>query len=258
MNEAPHFGGYREEAGNLEYDDIDGAQLSLAMLTARLTQFLFDPAFTGLHLISAGLVSFIFAMYAYPHFFPAPACVLPPPSAPSATAAASEKKKNGAKEVAKDDEDWEDEEEEGEDEDDEDDEDDDEAVPGNYQVFSAEKGNVEWKLVLCIRTDLEMTKGKIAAQCCHATLAAYQELSKQDPQGLRIWERHGQPKITLKCPSEDEMMELQGKALSLGIVAKVIRDAGRTQIAAGSKTVLAVGPAPKNRVDEVTSHLKLY
>lgn len=34
-------------------------------------------------------------------------------------------------------------------------------------------------------------------------------------------------------------------------------DAGRTQIAAGSLTVLAIGPAPVKEVDAVTGHLKL-
>lgn len=36
-----------------------------------------------------------------------------------------------------------------------------------------------------------------------------------------------------------------------------IRDAGRTQIAAGSKTVAAVGPAPLSRVDQITGKLRL-
>lgn len=53
------------------------------------------------------------------------------------------------------------------------------------------------------------------------------------------------------------MEELQATALSLGICAEVIHDAGRTQIAAGSATVLGIGPAPKSVVNAVTGHLKL-
>lgn len=37
-------------------------------------------------------------------------------------------------------------------------------------------------------------------------------------------------------------LELQAIALSLGLPAQTIQDAGRTQIAAGSRTVLGVGP----------------
>lgn len=74
---------------------------------------------------------------------------------------------------------------------------------------------------------------------------------------LRRWERLGQAKIAVKCDSEAEMEELQATALSLGICAEVIHDAGRTQIAAGSATVLGIGPAPKSVVNAVTGHLKL-
>lgn len=52
-------------------------------------------------------------------------------------------------------------------------------------------------------------------------------------------------------------MELISKAKALGIVYYLVRDAGRTQIAAGSKTVLALGPAPKEILDKITGHLKL-
>jgi peptidyl-tRNA hydrolase, PTH2 family len=100
--------------------------------------------------------------------------------------------------------------------------------------------------------------GKIAAQCSHATLACYKALQRQSPSPLlRRWERHGQAKVALQVKSEDELLELQAKAMSLGIVAEVIADAGRTQIAAGSHTVLGIGPAPKSVVDLVTGHLKL-
>ncbi|KAF4931766.1 Peptidyl-tRNA hydrolase 2 [Colletotrichum viniferum] len=125
--------------------------------------------------------------------------------------------------------------------------------------------NEECKLVLVVRTDLGMTKGKMAAQASHATLACYKSLSKaatRDPSSaaakiLSRWERLGQAKIAVQIKDQNEMLELMGKARSLGITAEVIADAGRTQIEAGSLTVLGVGPAPKGLVDQVTSHLKL-
>jgi len=40
-------------------------------------------------------------------------------------------------------------------------------------------------------------------------------------------------------------------------VSYVVEDAGRTQIAAGSKTVLAIGPAPVSSLDKFTRELKL-
>ncbi|KAK0255569.1 hypothetical protein LTR48_003354 [Friedmanniomyces endolithicus] len=117
----------------------------------------------------------------------------------------------------------------------------------------------ECKLVLVVRTDLGMGKGKIAAQCGHATLACYKTLVRANPSHpvLRQWERLGQAKVALKVDSEEDMLMLQAQAISLGLCAQVIHDAGRTQIASGSATVLGIGPAPKSKVDEVTGHLRL-
>merc|ERR1711977_671342 len=102
--------------------------------------------------------------------------------------------------------------------------------------------NEECKMVLVVRTDLGMTKGKIAAQCGHATLACYKHFLKHDPKSkiLRRWERGGQMKIALQAKSEEDLDTLQATAISLGLVAEVIADAGRTQIASGSHTVLGI------------------
>ena len=63
--------------------------------------------------------------------------------------------------------------------------------------------------------------------------------------------------MALQVRSEDELELLQAQAMSLGVCARIIHDAGRTQIASGSATVLGVGPAPKSVVDQVTGELKL-
>lgn len=118
--------------------------------------------------------------------------------------------------------------------------------------------NEEVKMVLVVRTDLGMTKGKIAAQCGHATLACYKSMlnSKDGTALLRRWETMGQTKVAVQCKSEEELETLQALAVSLGICAKIIHDAGRTQIAAGSATVMGV-VGPKSVVDRVTGSLKL-
>ncbi|KAF2202075.1 PTH2-domain-containing protein [Delitschia confertaspora ATCC 74209] len=147
----------------------------------------------------------------------------------------------------------EEEEEEEEEEEDMDDQDHD------HDLADFADNNEECKLVLVVRTDLGMTKGKIAAQCGHATLACYKSFLRNSPQSpiLKRWERMGQMKVALQVKSEEELETLQAQAISLGLCAHVIHDAGRTQIASGSATVLGIGPAPKSKVDQVTGHLKL-
>ncbi|THV68701.1 PTH2-domain-containing protein [Aureobasidium pullulans] len=127
----------------------------------------------------------------------------------------------------------------------------------DQEVNGFEDSTEECKLVLVVRTDLGMTKGKIAAQCSHATLACYKTLLRQQSPILKRWEGYGQAKVAVQVKSEEELMILQAQAISLGICGQIIHDAGRTQIASGSATVLGVGPAPKSMVDQVTGHLKL-
>lgn len=117
----------------------------------------------------------------------------------------------------------------------------------------------EHKLTLVLRTDLSMTRGKMCAQASHATLANYRYLQTQAPKNpvLKRWEEGGQAKVALQVKSEEEIMELQAKAVGAGLCARVVRDAGRTQIAAGSVTCLGVGPGPRSVVDRVTGGLKL-
>ncbi|KAF2497670.1 PTH2-domain-containing protein [Lophium mytilinum] len=150
---------------------------------------------------------------------------------------------------------------------DEDEEDEDESSSDEAEVTSAQKNFMakdahikeECKLVLVVRTDLGMTKGKIGAQCGHATLACYKYFLRNSPDSpiLRNWERYGQTKVAVQVKSEEELEILQAQAMSLGLCAQIIHDAGRTQIASGSATVLGIGPAPKSVVDQVTGGLKL-
>ena len=155
----------------------------------------------------------------------------------------------------------------GEDFDDDDDDDsyddeDDESYDGPEvdKTISQSWGmrQAPYKMVLCVNTSLGMGKGKIAAQCCHAAVGCYVQAKKVCPAGLSAWERTGCAKIAVKCPSEDEMMnEILVKAAQAGIPAYFVEDAGRTQIAAGSRTVLGLGPAPVSAFEGITTHLKL-
>lgn len=124
--------------------------------------------------------------------------------------------------------------------------------------FNSDDLRGEVKMVLVVRQDLKMGKGKAAAQCAHAAVGAYKKASRLQPSVLKKWDRDGQAKITLKAESEEVLAELEIVAKSQKLVTSLIFDAGRTQIAAGSMTVLAVGPGPADVIDSVTGHLKLY
>ena len=121
---------------------------------------------------------------------------------------------------------------------------------------------------------LQMGKGKIAAQCGHATLGAYRIACKYAPSAVRWWQNLGQAKIAVKVADETELHRIQDEvnfstnhiltsvsdtiqASKAGLVTYLVEDAGHTQIAAGSQTVLAIGPAPVKDIDRITGKLKL-
>lgn len=112
-------------------------------------------------------------------------------------------------------------------------------------------------MVLCVNMELQMGKGKIAAQCGHAALGAYKLSCQHSATAVTWWQRLGQAKIAVKVDTEAELHDIAAKARAAGIVSYLVEDAGRTQIAAGSRTVLALGPAPAKAFDSITGHLKL-
>src|SRR5205085_4571542 len=63
---------------------------------------------------------------------------------------------------------------------------------------------VSVKLVLVMRTDLDMGRGKIAAQAAHAAVAA--ALGALGSPDFRVWLREGQPKVVLKVSGEDALL----------------------------------------------------
>ncbi|XP_036609954.1 peptidyl-tRNA hydrolase 2, mitochondrial [Trichosurus vulpecula] len=116
----------------------------------------------------------------------------------------------------------------------------------------------EFKMILVVRNDLKMGKGKVAAQCSHAAVSAYKQVQRRNPELLKQWEYCGQPKVVVKAPDEESLAELLTHAKVLGLTVSLIQDAGRTQVEPGSRTVLGIGPGPADLIDKVTGHLKLY
>ena len=115
--------------------------------------------------------------------------------------------------------------------------------------------HVETKLTLIVRADLGMGRGKIAAQAAHAAVAA--ALASAGSRELRAWLQDGQPKVVLKVSGEAELYALADRADAAGLRVQVIHDAGRTQVAEGTPTCCAIGPAEADKIDAITGELSL-
>lgn len=115
------------------------------------------------------------------------------------------------------------------------------------------------KMVLCVNTALRMGKGKIGAQCAHAAVGVLQHnLARPGfPEELAAWDSAGHPKIVLRARDEAELAQLAEQAAAASLPWHIVEDAGRTQVAPGSRTVLAIGPGPASVIDTVTASLGL-
>lgn len=115
---------------------------------------------------------------------------------------------------------------------------------------------MELKQAIVIRSDLQLGKGKAAAQAAHASLSAYQKVAKADPLLAKEWEEQGQRKIVLKVGSEGELLQLYEK-MKKEIPCALIRDAGHTQVEPGTVTCFGAGPAEESLINKYTNSLKL-
>ncbi|XP_035211840.1 peptidyl-tRNA hydrolase 2, mitochondrial-like isoform X1 [Stegodyphus dumicola] len=119
------------------------------------------------------------------------------------------------------------------------------------------KDVTQYKLALVIRDDLNMGRGKIASQCSHASVLAFKTAMLSHQEAVEMWEAFGSAKIVLKTQSELSLLDLKDKAKKIGLLTNIVCDAGRTEVVAGTKTVLAIGPGPVDAIDKITGHLKL-
>lgn len=119
--------------------------------------------------------------------------------------------------------------------------------------------NEDFKMVLVVRSDIVMGKGKTAAQCAHAAIECYRQAScnVKYQHVFNSWLLQGQPKVVLKICNEDELMSLAHSARKAGLIISIIKDAGRTQLIPGTISTLGIGPGPKQAIDKLTLSLKL-
>lgn len=117
------------------------------------------------------------------------------------------------------------------------------------------------KQVLCYRRDLKMRKGKIAAQCAHASMAVFFRRDQGSVDRLVIpldgpmafWSRRGFAKIVLAVDAEEDLLEVERQARLRGIPSALITDAGHTEFGGvPTRTTVALGPWVADDIDAIT------
>ena len=98
---------------------------------------------------------------------------------------------------------------------------------------------------------------KLAAQCSHATAECILKAKRQSPQILDKYLKTGARKIVCNTTNIDELKRIYGQAKDAGLICHMVRDAGHTEIPAGTVTVVGIGPGIRSSIDKITSSLPL-
>lgn len=124
-------------------------------------------------------------------------------------------------------------------------------------VFAVET-EFAYKQVIVLRSDLNMSVGKLISQACHASLEASEIAKRLKPRIWRRWRVEGAKKVIVKVDSVEALQRLDSKARALKLPSALIVDKGLTQLPPGTTSALGIGPASAGMVDSVTANLKLF
>lgn len=136
------------------------------------------------------------------------------------------------------------------------------------------------KQVLIVRKDLNMRKGKIAAQAAHASMKVFfdrktlkasmpNDVSHQTrlldmemviplTPSMYAWVTGNFAKICVSVDSEQELLDVYKKAQEAGLVCSLVTDSGLTEFhGVPTNTVVAIGPDRSEEIDKITGSLKL-
>jgi len=138
------------------------------------------------------------------------------------------------------------------------------------------------KQVIIIRKDLNMRKGKMIAQGCHASMAIFLDrlgpISARKEQFLTLppkdigytctlfgiteemkqWITGQFTKIVVSVDSEEELLHCYALAKNNKLLCSLIQDVGKTEFHGESTfTAVAIGPAESEDIDRITGSLKL-
>ncbi len=110
------------------------------------------------------------------------------------------------------------------------------------------------KLVIVMRKDLNMRKGKMIAQGAHAAVTMVLGFNDSS---LEDWLETGQTKICVSVNSEAELLDVYNRALAANLPCNLIKDAGRTEFKEPTLTCCGIGPWDADEIDKITGSLPL-
>ena len=116
---------------------------------------------------------------------------------------------------------------------------------------------MEYKMVIGVRTDLKLSKGKTAVQAAHAAVMCAIKAKRHHRSIYSRWYREGQKKVVIKLKDLKELYRVLEQGVRQGLVVEVVKDAGLTEVPPGTITCIGLGPARNEVIDRVTGEFSL-
>ena len=143
-------------------------------------------------------------------------------------------------------------------------------------MYPIEEGKIPVKQVIVMRKDLNMRKGKIAAQAGHACVTSIFKainntedfswwiddngnVKSSDKNYLAEWLNSSYRKICVYVNSEEELLDIAKRADEKKLTYALIQDSGFTEFhGVATYTCIGFEPLPDEVINEITGHLPLF
>jgi peptidyl-tRNA hydrolase, PTH2 family len=130
--------------------------------------------------------------------------------------------------------------------------------------MAEEKHTMNYKQIILLRTDLDMSCGKKCVQVAHASMMACDKLAEiwDIQKGVDEWKHEGMRKVVLKVQSKEELDRFVNRAKDLCINSIYVVDYGLTQLEPNTTTAVGFLPFKVDsdngrKLTELTKELKL-
>lgn len=116
---------------------------------------------------------------------------------------------------------------------------------------------LNYKMVIIVRKDLNMSIGKTAAQAVHAGVELSDRLfTNITLYGVyRNWDVEGARVVVLGVDNPEELDLIYRQCQDVGLNVVKYADGGITEVAPGTVTVLGIGPDLATKIDPITAGL---
>src|SRR2546426_12722169 len=101
---------------------------------------------------------------------------------------------------------------------------------------------MDYKLVIAVRSDLDLSRGKLAVQVAHAAVMAAPQAKARHRKWVAEWIAEGQKKVVVKGGALPDLRSLPAEGPSMHLPTTVVEGAGPTEVPTRAGPCVGIGP----------------